>query len=225
MDSGFAGMTVFCLHRLSERPFPHMSGIRLIAGLGNPGPEYLRNRHNAGFWFADVLATGEGQRFGSENRLHAEACRVDVAGEQVRVIKPGTFMNESGRAVVAALNYWKLTPDELLVVHDDLDLPPGTARLKFDGGHGGQNGVRDIIAQLGHGKFHRLRIGIGHPGDRNRVTPWVLGNPSAADEDLMLDAITRALHALPLAVAGDFNEAMKRLNTSRDSRLGARDSD
>lgn len=194
-----------------------MPGIRLIAGLGNPGPEYLRNRHNAGFWFADVLATGEGQRFGFENRLHAEACHLPIDGEQVRVIKPATFMNESGRAVVAALNYWKLAPEELLVVHDDLDLPPGTARLKFDGGHGGQNGVRDIMAQLGHGKFHRLRIGIGHPGDRNRVTPWVLGNPSAADEDLMLDAITHALHVLPLAVAGDFNEAMKRLNTSRDS--------
>jgi PTH1 family peptidyl-tRNA hydrolase len=197
-----------------------MPGIRLIAGLGNPGPEYLRNRHNAGFWFADVLATGAGQRFGSENRLHAEACRVSIGGEQVRVIKPGTFMNESGRAVVASLNYRKLAPEELLVVHDDLDLSPGTARLKFDGGHGGQNGIRDIIAQLGHGRFHRLRIGIGHPGDRNRVTPWVLGNPSAADEDAMLDAIARAMDVLPLAVAGDFNEATKRLNTKRDSEPG-----
>jgi PTH1 family peptidyl-tRNA hydrolase len=199
-----------------------MSGIRLIAGLGNPGPEYLRNRHNAGFWFADVLATGAGERFASEKRVHAEACRVSVGGEQVRVIKPGTFMNESGRAVVAALNYWKLTPDELLVVHDDLDLPPGTARLKFDGGHGGQNGIRDIMAQLGHGKFHRLRIGIGHPGDRKSVTPWVLGNPSTADEDGMLDAIARAMDVLPLAVAGEFNEATKRLNTSRDPGLGTR---
>jgi PTH1 family peptidyl-tRNA hydrolase len=129
-------------------------------------------------------------------------------------------MNESGRAVVASLNYRKLAPEELLVVHDDLDLSPGTARLKFDGGHGGQNGIRDIIAQLGHGRFHRLRIGIGHPGDRNRVTPWVLGNPSAADEDAMLDAIARAMDVLPLAVAGDFNEATKRLNTKRDSEPG-----
>jgi PTH1 family peptidyl-tRNA hydrolase len=190
-----------------------MPGIRLIAGLGNPGPEYLRNRHNAGFWFADTLASGAGARFGFENRLYAETCRVQVGREQVRLIKPDTFMNESGRAVVAALNYWKLTPDELLVVHDDLDLPPGTARMKFDGGHGGQNGLRDIMAQLGHGRFHRLRIGIGHPGDRDRVTPWVLGNPSAADEDAMLDAIARALDVLPLAVAGEFNEATKRLNT------------
>ncbi|HET9818782.1 MAG TPA: aminoacyl-tRNA hydrolase [Rhodanobacteraceae bacterium] len=200
-----------------------MTGIRLVAGLGNPGPEYLRNRHNAGFWFADALATGAGERFGSGNRLHSEGCRVRIGGEQVRVIKPDTFMNKSGLAVISALNYWKLTPEELLVVHDDLDLPPGTARLKFDGGHGGQNGLRDIMAQLGHGRFHRLRIGIGHPGDRDRVTPWVLGNPSAADEDAMLDAIARALDVLPLAIAGDFNEATKRLHTSRDSGLGTRD--
>jgi PTH1 family peptidyl-tRNA hydrolase len=190
-----------------------MPGIRLIAGLGNPGPEYLRNRHNAGFWFADVLAGGDGVRFAPEKRVQAETCRVTIGGEQVRVIKPGTFMNESGHAVVAALNYWKLAPEALLVVHDDLDLPPGTARLKFDGGHGGQNGIRHIVAQLGHGRFHRLRIGIGHPGDRNRVTPWVLGNPNPADEDAMLDSIARARDILPLVVAGEFNEAMKRLHT------------
>ncbi|HEX5352491.1 MAG TPA: aminoacyl-tRNA hydrolase [Rhodanobacteraceae bacterium] len=190
-------------------------GIRLIAGLGNPGPQYLRNRHNAGFWFADVLATGAGEGFALENRLHAQACRITINGQPVRVIKPDTFMNESGRAIVAALTFWKLMPDELLVVHDDLDLPPGSARLKFDGGHGGQNGLRDIMAQLGHGSFHRLRIGIGHPGDRNRVLNWVLGNPSAADEDAILDAIARAREVLPLAVAGEFNEAMKRLHTLR----------
>jgi PTH1 family peptidyl-tRNA hydrolase len=202
-----------------------MSGIRLIAGLGNPGAEYLRNRHNAGFWFADALASGGGERFGFENQLHAEACRVRIGGEPVRVIKPDTFMNESGRAVVAALNYWKLLPGDLLVVHDDLDLPPGTARLKFDGGHGGQNGIRDIMAQLGNGQFHRLRIGIGHPGDRTRVTPWVLGNPSAADEDAMLDAIARALDILPLVVAGEFNEATKRLNTKQGPGTGDRGPD
>ncbi|MBS0381914.1 MAG: aminoacyl-tRNA hydrolase [Proteobacteria bacterium] len=196
-----------------------MPGIRLIAGLGNPGAEYLRNRHNAGFWFADALATGAGERFSRENRVLGEACRVAIGGEQVRVLKPGTFMNESGRAVVAALNYWKLVPEELLVVHDDLDLPPGTARLKFDGGHGGQNGLRDIMGQLGHGRFHRLRIGIGHPGDRNRVTSWVLGNPGADDEEAMLDAIAHALDVLPLAVAGEFSEAMKRLHTATDSSV------
>ncbi|MGH8151877.1 MAG: aminoacyl-tRNA hydrolase [Rhodanobacteraceae bacterium] len=190
-----------------------MAGIRLIAGLGNPGPEYLRNRHNAGFWLADALASGAGARFRREGRLHAEACRVEIGGEPVRVVKPDTFMNESGRAVVAALGYWKVTPEELLVVHDDMDLPTGTAHLKFDGGHGGHNGMRDIIAQLGHGRFHRLRIGIDHPGDRGRVLGWVLGNPSAADEDAMLDAIARALDELPLLVRGEFSEATKRLNT------------
>lgn len=189
-----------------------MTGIRLIAGLGNPGAEYLRNRHNAGFWFADALAAGAGARFVLDKRLRAETCRLPVGGEDVRVIKPETFMNESGYAVVAALNYWKLRPEELLVVHDDMDLPPGTARLKFDGGHGGQNGLRHIIGQLGHGRFHRLRLGTGHP-PHGSVISWVLGNPSAADEDLILDAIARALDVLPLAVAGDANEAMKRLNT------------
>lgn len=190
-----------------------MTGIRLIAGLGNPGAEYVRNRHNAGFWFADVLATAAGERFSLQSRVHAETCRIDIAGESVRLIKPDTFMNESGCAIVAALQYWKLDPSELLVVHDDLDLPPGTVRLKFDGGHGGQNGIRDIIAQLGHGRFHRLRIGTGHPANRNRVINWVLSNPSAADEEAMADAIARAQNILPLAITGDFNEATKRLNT------------
>lgn len=190
-----------------------MAGIRLIAGLGNPGAQYLRNRHNAGFWFADALASGAGTSFRAEKRVRGATCQVSIAGVTLRLLKPDTFMNESGRSIVAALQFWKLTPDELLVVHDDLDLPPGTARLKFDGGHGGQNGIRDIIAQLGHGKFHRLRIGTGHPGDRRRVVDWVLGNPSAADEDAMLDAIARARDVLPLLVAGDCNEATKRLNT------------
>lgn len=191
-------------------------GIRLIAGLGNPGAEYLRNRHNAGFWFADALALREGARFTREKRVHAVACQLTLAGASVRLLKPDTFMNESGRAVVAALGYWKLAPEELLVVHDDMDLPPGTARLKFDGGHGGQNGVRDIIGQLGHGRFHRLRIGIGHPPGHGDVIGWVLGNPPAADADAMLAAIARGAEELPLLVAGDFNEATKRLNTKQE---------
>ena len=199
-----------------------MPGIRLIAGLGNPGPEYLRNRHNAGFWFADVLATGAGVRFGLENRLHAQACRVPIGSEQVRVIKPDTFMNESGRAIIAALNYWKLAPEELLVVHDDLDLPPGAARLKFDGGHGGQNGLRDIMGHLGHGKFHRLRVGIGHPGHRDQVTPWVLGRPSARDEDAILDGIGRALDVMPLTADGQFDKAMQQLHTTAGTGAGER---
>lgn len=193
-----------------------MPGLRLIVGLGNPGADYLRTRHNAGFWFADALAADQGMRFTHDAKLHGEACKVVVGGDPVWLLKPATFMNESGRAVVAALNYYKIAPEECLVAHDDLDLPPGTARLKFDGGHGGQNGLRDILRQLGHARFHRLRVGIGHPGHKDRVLSWVLGRPSAADENAMLDAIAASLAVLPLAVHGDFSEAMKRLHTSRD---------
>ena len=124
-------------------------------------------------------------------------------------------MNLSGKSVAAALRYWKIEPEEMLVAHDELDLPAGTARLKFDGGHGGQNGLRDISRLLGHGKYHRLRIGIGHPGHKDRVTSWVLGKPGVDDEAAILRAIGDADDVLPLAVAGDFNEAMKRLHTSR----------
>ena len=190
-----------------------MAGLRLIVGLGNPGPEHARTRHNAGFRFVDALAEQAGVRFGLESKLFGETAKVDMAGRTVWLLKPATFMNLSGKSVVAALRYWKIEPDEALLAHDDLDLPPGTARLKFDGGHGGQNGVRDTIRLLGHGQFHRLRIGIGHPGHKDRVTPWVLGRASAADDVLIGRAIDAAVDVLPLAVSGDFNEAMKRLHT------------
>ncbi|HZW50739.1 MAG TPA: aminoacyl-tRNA hydrolase [Rudaea sp.] len=193
-----------------------MAGLRLLVGLGNPGAEHLRTRHNAGFWFVDALAQREGARFGLETKLHGETAKVVLDGQPLLLLKPNTFMNKSGIAVASALRYWKIAPEEMLVAHDDLDLPPGAARLKFDGGHGGQNGLRDIFAHLGHGEFHRLRIGIGHPGHKDRVTPWVLGRPGKADEDAILDAVGAALDVLPLAVAGDFNEAMKRLHTAQE---------
>ncbi len=193
-----------------------MAGLRLIVGLGNPGAEHLRTRHNAGFWFVDALAMREGARFGLESKLFGETCKVDVAGRTLWLLKPATFMNASGKSVAAALRYWKIAPEEALLVHDDLDLPPGAARLKFDGGHGGQNGLRDTMQLLGHGRFHRLRIGIGHPGHKDRVTPWVLGKPGKDDEAAILRAIDDAMAVLPLAVEGDFNEAMKRLHTGRD---------
>jgi PTH1 family peptidyl-tRNA hydrolase len=190
-----------------------MSSIRLIVGLGNPGPEHLRTRHNAGFWFVDALAASESGRFGIESKLHGETARVRIGSEQVWLLKPTTYMNKSGIAVASALRYWKIEPEEMLVVHDDLDLPPGVVRLKFDGGHGGQNGLRDLFEHLGHGHFHRLRIGIGHPGHKDRVTPWVLGKPSQADEEAMLAAIARGLDELPRIVAGDFNRAMQNLHS------------
>jgi len=191
-----------------------MAGLRLIVGLGNPGPEHARTRHNAGFWFVDALAGKAGGRFGLDAKLFGETCKVEVAGAPVWLLKPATYMNLSGKSVAAALRFWKIEPEELLVVHDELDLEPGVARLKFDGGHGGQNGVRDTMQLLGHGRFHRLRIGIGHPGHKDRVTPWLLkGAPGTDDGILIARAIDAALDVLPLAVAGDFGEAMKRLHT------------
>jgi PTH1 family peptidyl-tRNA hydrolase len=193
-----------------------MAGLRLLVGLGNPGAEHLRTRHNAGFWFVDALAHREGARLGLETKLHGETAKIVLDGQPLLLLKPNTFMNKSGIAVASALRYWKIEPEEMLVAHDDLDLPRGTARLKFDGGHGGQNGLRDIFAHLGHGRFHRLRLGIGHPGDKDRVTPWVLGRPGKVDEDAILGAVGAALDVLPLAVAGDFNEAMKRVHTAQE---------
>ena len=192
-----------------------MAGLRLIVGLGNPGPEHARTRHNAGFWFVDALAERERARFGLESKLFGETAKVEIAGQPVWLLKPATFMNLSGKSVAAALRYWKIEPEEALLVHDELDLPPGVARLKFDGGHGGQNGLRDTMRLLGHGKFHRLRIGIGHPGHKDKVTPWVLGKPGRDDEAGILRAIDDAIGILPLAMDGNFQDAMTRLHTPR----------
>ncbi|MGQ0801051.1 MAG: aminoacyl-tRNA hydrolase [Pseudomarimonas sp.] len=198
-----------------------MAALRLIAGLGNPGPLHARQRHNAGFWWADALAQKHGASFSVEPKLFGSATKVEIEGHPVWVLKPATFMNRSAQSVLAALRFWKFEPEELLVVHDELDLPTGTAKLKFDGGHGGQNGLRDLLAQLGHGRFHRLRIGIGHPGHKDKVTDWVLGRASADDEASILRSIDDALGVLPLLVRGDLNEAMKQLHTKVDGlRLG-----
>lgn len=190
-----------------------MEAIKLLVGLGNPGPEYTRTRHNAGFWFIDALAEKYQARWGLEKKLHAETAKIMVAGVSVHLLKPSTFMNHSGRAVAAALNYWKLEPSQCLLAHDELDLSPGVARLKFDGGHGGQNGLRDSIAQLSSGAFHRLRVGIGHPGHKDQVTPWVLGRPGKIDFELMEQAIIASLAIVPLLVEGRLNDAMKQLHT------------
>ena len=192
-----------------------MAGLRLIVGLGNPGAEHARTRHNAGFWFIDALAEQAGARFGLESKLFGETAKAVVAGHAVWLLKPATFMNLSGKSITAALRYWKIEPEEMLVAHDELDLPPGVARLKFDGGHGGQNGLRDTMRLLGHGKFHRLRVGIGHPGHKDRVTPWVLGKPGRDDEAGIQRAIDDAVGILPLATGGNFQDAMTRLHTPR----------
>lgn len=195
-----------------------MSELRLIVGLGNPGAEHAGTRHNAGFRFVDTLAAQAGAAWRAEGKLFGSLARVDIAGRDVWLLKPATFMNLSGKSVLAALQFWKITPEQMLVAHDELDLAAGDIRLKFDGGHGGQNGLRDIIRVLGHGKFHRLRVGIGHPGHKDRVVGWVLGRANGEDEALTARAIDAAIEVLPLAVAGNFNEAMKRLHTSPSRR-------
>ena len=192
-----------------------MAELRLIVGLGTPGPEHANTRHNAGFRLVDALAGKAGVRFGLESKLFGETAKIDIGGRNVWLLKPATFMNLSGKSVAAALRYWKIEPEEALLAHDELDLPPGAARLKFDGGHGGQNGLRDTIQHLGHGRFHRLRIGIGHPGHKDRVTGWVLGRPGKDDAVLIDRAIDDALAVMPLVAAGDVNEAMKRLHTAK----------
>ncbi|AAF85439.1 aminoacyl-tRNA hydrolase [Xylella fastidiosa] len=190
-----------------------MLGLRLIVGLGNPGSEHTKTRHNAGFRFVDGLVQREGQRWMLESKLFAHVARVFIAGQWVWLLRPVTFMNLSGKSICAGLSFWKIKPEQMLVAHDELDFPPGAVRLKFDGGHGGQNGLRDITKLLGHGRFHRLRVGIGHPGHKDRVVNWVLGCPTC-EENIAIDAaLERASAVLPLVVAGDFDEAMKKLHT------------
>lgn len=191
------------------------AAIRFVLGLGNPGSEYKATRHNAGFWFVDLLAEQLGARLLLNSKLHAEIAQINLSGERLLLAKPTTFMNRSGLASQAILNFYKLSPESMLVVHDELDLNPGTARLKFDGGHGGQNGLRDISAQLGHGKYHRLRIGIGHPGHKDQVTPWVLGRASQEHERQIRDSLIDASAVLPALVKAQINEAMKRLHTAK----------
>ncbi|MEN4902564.1 aminoacyl-tRNA hydrolase [Luteimonas sp. TWI1437] len=191
------------------------TGLQLIVGLGNPGPEYARTRHNAGFRVVDELAARAGEAFGIDAKLFGETARVRIGGHDVRLLKPATFMNLSGKSVLAAQRFWKIDPECTLIAHDELDLPPGVARLKFDGGHGGQNGLRDTMRLLGHGRFHRLRIGIGHPGHRDKVTPWVLGRPSVEDDILIGRAVDDAIDALPRALAGNVMDAMTRLHTAK----------
>jgi peptidyl-tRNA hydrolase, PTH1 family len=190
-----------------------MAAIRLIVGLGNPGSEYAKTRHNAGFWFLDELAGSLGARLLSESKLKSDVAKTTIEGNPVWLAKPQTYMNKSGEAVNALLSYYKILPEEILVAHDELDLDPGIARLKFDGGHGGQNGLRDIMQHLGHGKFLRLRIAIGHPGQKDLVTPWVLGRASVVQEMAIRGAINAALGVIPTLVSGDINAAMKTLHT------------
>jgi len=185
---------------------------KLIVGLGNPGAEYQRTRHNAGFWFVDELARTAGASWKRESKLQCELARARIAGQELWLMKPGTFMNRSGAAVQAVVAFYRLALAETLVAHDDIDLPPGAVRLKQGGGHGGHNGVRDVIACLG-ADFWRLRIGVGHPGDKDEVIGAVLGRASAAEQRLIDAAIIRALAVLPVLLNEGAQKAMNSLHT------------
>jgi peptidyl-tRNA hydrolase, PTH1 family len=189
-----------------------MTGIRLIVGLGNPGREHAEDRHNAGFWWVDRLADQRHASLKPEVKFHGAATRLLDGGRELWLLEPQTYMNASGRAVAALARFYKIEAAEILVVHDELDLLPGDAKLKKGGGHGGHNGLRDIIAVLG-ADFWRLRIGIGHPGDKSQVVNFVLKAPSREEARLIEDAIERSFAVLPHIEAGDFAAAMKQLHT------------
>ncbi len=186
--------------------------LRAVVGLGNPGDKHAHDRHNAGFWFADALADRQGVSFKADKKLHGDFLKFDLCGHEIMLLKPNTFMNRSGQAVQAMMSYYKLKPGEILVVHDELDLPPGTARLKVGGGHGGNNGLRDIIQQVG-ADFRRLRMGIGHPGHKDRVLGHVLNRPNAEQETAMRDAIDRGMQALELIAGEGWDKATQFLHT------------
>ncbi len=191
-----------------------MTAVRLIVGLGNPGSEYRGTRHNAGADFVEALARHCGTTLQVESKFFGLAGRVPLSGHDLRLLIPTTFMNRSGKSVAALAQFFKIPPQEILVAHDELDIPAGTARFKQGGGHGGHNGLRDIVPALGNNKnFHRLRIGIGHPGHASQVTGYVLGAPSMDDRRRIDECIEEAIAALPLLLAGESTKAMTRLHS------------
>lgn len=190
-----------------------MSNVQLIVGLGNPGPKYEQTRHNVGFVLLDELAHSKGAKLKLENKFHGEVAKLSLHGHEIWLLKPNTFMNLSGKAVAALARFYKITPESVLVVHDELDIPPGQLRLKQGGGHGGHNGLRDVVAQLGSREFLRLRIGIGHPGESRDVSDYVLNKASADDQKHIDDALDEALRVLPQIIEGDLEPAMNRLHS------------
>ncbi|WP_219988658.1 aminoacyl-tRNA hydrolase [Leucothrix pacifica] len=188
------------------------SAIKLIAGLGNPGTKYDGTRHNAGFWFVDELARRYNGIFKVESRFSGECCKIDIAGSTVWLLKPSTFMNRSGLSVKQLSSFFKISPNEILIAHDELDILPGTVRLKNGGGHGGHNGLRDLHAQIGK-DYWRLRLGIGHPGDAKKVADYVLSRPSASDEIEIRRTIDDAADEIERIVIGDMQKVMNTLHT------------
>ena len=195
----------------------HTMPIRLIVGLGTPGPEYEQTRHNAGFWLVDNLANDVGARLQRETKYNALMARASVAGQEVYLLEPQTYMNRSGQSVGGLCRFFKIAPDEVLVVHDELDLMPGTVRLKKGGSSGGHNGLKDITAALGTQDYWRLRLGIGHPRTlslQQQVADFVLHRPRREDQELIEQAIAKSLLVMPQIVEGKFDAATMKLHTA-----------
>jgi len=192
--------------------------IKLLVGLGNPGTEYEATRHNAGFWWIDTVARDLNVSLQPDRAYHGLVARTSVKGENVWLLEPQTFMNLSGKSVGALVRFFKIQPQEILVIHDELDITPGEAKLKLGGGHAGHNGLRDIHAQLGTDQYWRLRIGIGHPGVKSEVANWVLKKPAPDQRTAIEDCITRTSLALPHVLAGDMVKATQMIHTAKPPR-------
>ena len=192
--------------------------IKLFVGLGNPGPQYEATRHNAGFWWIDALSRALKAPLAPERAYQGLVGRTSVQGHTLWLLEPQTFMNLSGRSVAALARFYKIAPEEILVAHDELDLPPGEAKLKFGGGHAGHNGLRDIHAQLGSADYWRLRLGVGHPGVKSEVVGWVLKKPPTDQLIAIEQALERSLKALPALIEGDMDKARLLIHTSRAPR-------
>ena len=186
--------------------------LRLIVGLGNPGPEHLNTRHNAGFWFVDMLAKRHGGEFRDYRKYSGETARVTVSERELMLLKPTTYMNRSGLSIRQISDFFKIAPADILVAHDELDLPVGSLRLKLGGGHGGHNGLRDTIAHIGDG-FWRLRLGIGHPGNKAEVIDYVLTRAPRAEEELIYEAVNTAADCMPLLLEQGAERAMTKLHS------------
>lgn len=189
--------------------------IKLIVGLQNPGASYERTRHNAGGWFVEALANHQRAEFRAHKSFHGDVSSINLDGHACHLLLPTTWMNQCGRSVRALCQFYRIAPEEVLIAHDELDLPVGTARLKTGGGHGGHNGLRDLIANLGGAGFQRLRIGIGHPGSKDLVHDYVLGKPSSSDKHSIVDALNRAIDVMPQILDGQFSKAMNALHTDK----------
>lgn len=193
-----------------------MTAVKLIVGLGNPGPEYDQTRHNAGALFVERLANKYGVTLLQEKKYNGLTGKFNYKGQDIRLLIPTTYMNRSGQAVAPLANFFRITPEEILVAHDELDMPPGVAKLKQGGGHGGHNGLKDIIANLGkQNTFLRLRLGIGHPGHSSLVSNYVLGRAPREEQEQLNTSIDFALDVLPAILDGNLNQAMQQLHSQK----------